>query len=196
QASNETQVIEEILKLDQLQIKGLGPAVANILYFLHPTLFPPFNTAIANGFNTRFHDKIKLGSWSAYLDMREKIIELNNEHRNQLFKDLGAIAGLLFEIGTGRIVIAENAEQIAEEGEKRTKTIRKRHEEVLEDLQEENEHSEMQYHLARLGRSLGYQVWIARNDHSREFGGQKLGEFSLRHLPSTVSRTKSSIRFL
>ncbi|QSO52881.1 hypothetical protein JZ785_02830 [Alicyclobacillus curvatus] len=45
QASNETQVIEAILKLDQQHIKGLGPAVANILYFLHPALFPPFNTA-------------------------------------------------------------------------------------------------------------------------------------------------------
>jgi type II restriction enzyme len=34
-------VIEEIRILDSLKIKGLGPAVANILYFLHPTLFPP-----------------------------------------------------------------------------------------------------------------------------------------------------------
>lgn len=181
-ASKEIQVLEEILKLDQLQIKGLGPAVANILYFLHPTLFPPFNTAIVNGFNALFHDKIKLGSWMTYLDMREKIMECNNEYRNALSKDLGAIAGLLFEIGTGRIVMATNAEQVTKQDEKRTKTLRKRHEEVLEDLNEENEHSEMQYHLARLGRSLGYQVWIARNDHSREIGGQKLGEFSLQRL--------------
>jgi type II restriction enzyme len=44
-ATKEIQVMEEIHKLDRLHIKGLGPAVANILYFLHPTTFPPFNTA-------------------------------------------------------------------------------------------------------------------------------------------------------
>ncbi|GAX91668.1 hypothetical protein [Effusibacillus lacus] len=114
QATTEKQIIEEILKLDRLQIKGLGPAVANILYFLHPTLFPPFNTAIVNGFNSLFNKKIKLGSWTAYLEMREGILEANEEFRSLLSKDLGAIAGLLFEIGTGRIVIAENAEKVIE----------------------------------------------------------------------------------
>ncbi len=32
---------KEVLKLAARNIKGLGPAVGNILYFLHPTLFPP-----------------------------------------------------------------------------------------------------------------------------------------------------------
>ncbi|GAC92415.1 hypothetical protein KN10_2851 [Anoxybacillus flavithermus NBRC 109594] len=73
QATTEKQLIEEIVKLDQLQIKGLGPAVANILYFLHPTVFPPFNTAIVKGFNLLFDQKIKLGSWQEYLKMREII---------------------------------------------------------------------------------------------------------------------------
>ena len=35
-----------------------------VLYFLHPTLMPPCNTAIVNGFIAWFGDKIKLGSWS------------------------------------------------------------------------------------------------------------------------------------
>jgi type II restriction enzyme len=35
--------------LDSRQIRGLGPAAANLLYFLHPTLMPPFNTAIVRG---------------------------------------------------------------------------------------------------------------------------------------------------
>lgn len=38
------QLICEIIKLDELRIKGLSPAVASILYFLHPTIIPPFNT--------------------------------------------------------------------------------------------------------------------------------------------------------
>ena len=69
-AKSEEQVVKEIVKLDELKIKGLGPAVASILYFLHPTWFPPFNTAILNGFNFLFKDKKKLGSWSEYLKIR------------------------------------------------------------------------------------------------------------------------------
>ena len=61
--ANEDRLEREILELDQKRIKGLGPAVANILYFLHPTLFPPFNTAIVRGFNQLFADKKPLGSW-------------------------------------------------------------------------------------------------------------------------------------
>lgn len=66
-AKTEDQIIKEILKLDALKIKGLGPAVASILYFLHPTIIPPFNTAIINGFNCLFKDRKKLGSWMEYL---------------------------------------------------------------------------------------------------------------------------------
>jgi hypothetical protein len=39
---------------------------------------------------------------------------------------------------------------------------------VKDDENEENTHSEMQYHLARLGNSLGYKVWIAPNDHVKQ----------------------------
>ena len=76
-AKNADQIVAEILKLDARQIKGLGPAVASILYFLHPTLMPPFNTAIINGFNAAFGDKKKLGSWSEYLKIREILTETN-----------------------------------------------------------------------------------------------------------------------
>ena len=31
-------VVEAIHRIDALGIKGLGPAVANLLYFIHPTL--------------------------------------------------------------------------------------------------------------------------------------------------------------
>ncbi|MCO7125327.1 hypothetical protein NIE88_06050 [Sporolactobacillus shoreicorticis] len=183
-AKNEKQIFDEIVKLDQLKIKGLGPAVANIIYFLHPTLFPPFNTAIVRGFNTLFHKRLKLGSWTAYLEMREEILATNQQ--SGLSKDLGAFAGLLFEIGTGRLVLPENSDGIlVAENEKRLKALKKRHGQVLDDQIEENAHSEMQYHLARLGWSLGYHVWIAQNDHKREYNGKKLGEYSLPALPLT-----------
>ena len=59
-AKTEGQIIRQIITLDNLKIKGLGPAVASILYFLHPTIIPPFNTAIINGFNFLFKDKKNL----------------------------------------------------------------------------------------------------------------------------------------
>ncbi|TMP13684.1 hypothetical protein CWC06_20815, partial [Pseudoalteromonas ruthenica] len=99
-AKSEEQIIKEIIRLDSLKIKGIGPAVASILYFLHPTILPPFNTAIINGFNFLYKDKKKLGRWSEYLKLREVMIDTNNQHRSELSSDLGAIAGLLFEIGT------------------------------------------------------------------------------------------------
>lgn len=68
--TKEEQLIKEIIKLSSHNIKGLGLAVANILYFLHPTIIPPFNTAIVNGFNYLFNEKKKLGSWDNYLKMR------------------------------------------------------------------------------------------------------------------------------
>jgi len=80
-ANSADKLIKEIIKLDSYKIKGLGPAVANILYFLHPTLIPPFNTAMVNGFNAIFSDKKKLGSWTDYLQMREVIIRTNEDGR-------------------------------------------------------------------------------------------------------------------
>ncbi|MBJ6363685.1 hypothetical protein ACFOQM_20880 [Paenibacillus sp. GCM10012307] len=202
EASNEAQIVNEIRLLDSLKIKGLGPAVANILYFLQPTLFPPFNTAIVNGFNLLFQQKIKLGSWEAYLQMRDIIIQENNRQKNALSKDLGAFAGLLFEIGNNRLIIEQNADQYIESLlEKQTKANAKRHKEVAADEHEEHTHSEMQYYLAKLGQSLGYKVWVARNDHKRQWNGVRIGEFSMKelqlpHLPPAVYDTVSLIDIL
>lgn len=184
QATNDRQIIEEILKLDSLRIKGLGPAAANILYFLHPTLFPPFNTAIVNGYNQLLGQKMKLGSWAVYLEMREEMMRINENHRSLLSKDLGAISGLLFEIGSSRLLVSGNAEAYLHDMDmKRKKSYQKRHQEVMHDQVEENEHTEMQYHLSKLGKALGYQVWVAQNDHKRQWGHQSLGQFSIPSLP-------------
>src|SRR3972149_280411 len=101
-ASNEGQIISEIIRLSEKNIKGLGPAAANILYFMHPTLIPPFNTAIVNGYTAITGTKVKLGRWNEYLAMRQGILALNAECRDLLSNDLGAIAGLLFDVGSGR----------------------------------------------------------------------------------------------
>ncbi len=83
-ATKEDLLLREIIQLDSRAIKGLGPAVASILYFLHPTIMPPFNTAIVNGFNTLFGEKVKLGSWPEYLKMRETILAKNSEWKSEI----------------------------------------------------------------------------------------------------------------
>ena len=138
--STADRIIREILILDDRHIKGLGPAVANILYFLHPTLMPPFNTAMLNGFNIVFGNNKKLGSWPAYLEMREILLRANEELHPALSKDLGAISGLLFEVGVGKLALAGNFETALElDQAKLEKALKKRHAEVQQELAEENE---------------------------------------------------------
>ena len=98
----EEQLLAAVRALDEKHIKGLGPAAANLLYFLHPTFIPPFNTAIVKGYNALTGAKVKLGSFSEYLAMRQGVLRINADHRGLLSNDLGAIAGLLFDIGTSR----------------------------------------------------------------------------------------------
>lgn len=143
-AKTQEQVLKEIVKIDGLKIKGLGPAVASILYFLHPTWFPPFNTAILNGFNYLFKDKKQLGSWTEYLKVREILIETNIKHKAELSNDLGAIAGLCFEIGAQKMLIGNDEYLSEDERTKFEKNILKRQKEIQDEKLEENLHNEMQ----------------------------------------------------
>jgi type II restriction enzyme len=184
-ATREEQVLAEISRLAAAKIKGLGPAVANIVYFLHPTIVPPFNTAMVNGFNALFNDKKKLGSWESYLAMREVIVQTNNEARDQLSKDLGAFAGLLFEIGMGRLVVDGNADAVIQaEKSKAEKVAKARHTDVLAEEQAESEHTQIQYLLIKIGRALHYDVFVARNDRHRSCDGQSFSLLTIPALPA------------
>lgn len=183
-ANKEDQIVREIIKLSQQNIKGLGPAVANILYFIHPTIIPPFNTAMLNGFNMLFKENKKLGSWNSYLEMRETIFRVNNQFLSLLSKDLGAISGLLFDIGVGRIVVDENAQLVMEKERKKIEaTQKKRHQEVQAEIKEEKTHTEIQYFLIKIGKSLGYDVIVASNDRAKSCGEQKFSFMCLPQLP-------------
>ncbi|OYU55390.1 MAG: hypothetical protein CFE25_10655 [Chitinophagaceae bacterium BSSC1] len=182
-AKTEEQIIRQIIVLDNKKIKGLGPAVASILYFLHPTIIPPFNTAIINGFNFLFKDKKKLGSWSEYLKLREVLIDSNNQHRGDLSSDLGAIAGLLFEIGTQKLVLGTDEYLSQIERKKIEKLIEKRRETVEQEKAEDNLHTEMQFHLLKIGNALGYDVIAASNDRSKSHGGNSFSFISLPQFP-------------
>ncbi|MBI4286624.1 MAG: hypothetical protein HY670_12115, partial [Chloroflexi bacterium] len=197
--SREEQIIREIIKLSDRNIKGLGPAVANILYFIHPTIIPPFNTAIVNGFNLFFRDKKRLGSWSSYLEMRDTILQVNEQFKSLLSKDLGAISGLLFDIGVGKIVVDENTQLVIEkEREKREKLLRTRHEQVRVEIEEENLHTKIQYLLLKIGKSLGYDVIAASNDRGRSYGNEKFSFISLQRFPniSVAESVKRTIELI
>lgn len=182
--TKEETLIKEIIKLDQLKIKGLGPAVASILYFLHPTIFPPFNTAIIKGYNELFNDNKKLGSWSEYLKLREVIIETNETYKNLLSNDLGAITGLLFEIGAKKMIVDDATFITQEDKTKFELQVEKRRKEVENEQLEIDLHTEMQYHLLKVGQSLGYDVISASNDRSKSHNGNNFSFISLADFPN------------
>lgn len=184
-ANKEEQIIKEIMKLSQQNIKGLGPAVANILYFIHPTTIPPFNTAMLNGFNILFKENKKLGSWESYLEMRDTILQVNDQLRNLLSKDLGAISGLLFDVGVGKIVVDENIQLVIEKERKKGETTRrKRHQEVQAEIEAERMHTKIQYLLTKIGKSLNYDVIVAANDRAKSYNDEKFSFTCLPHLPA------------
>jgi type II restriction enzyme len=191
-------LVTAIRQLDERKIKGLGPAAANLLYFLHPTLMPPFNTAIVKGYNALTGANVKLGKWEEYLAMREGILRLNAEHRDLLSNDLGAVGGLLFDIGSGRYAPPPRDEDAAaraawEEDLARVRTEAASARKAREAAQAEDlTHTQVQGWLRDLGRALGYDVWVAANDKSRPCGAGQLGDGCLAELPQAVATAPGS----
>ena len=82
-------VIEAIRRIDAIGIKGLGPAVANLLYFIHPTLVVPFNTAIVKGYNALTGSSVKLEKDKV---ARQLVPAIQRAHR--LFRQAGPLGAL------------------------------------------------------------------------------------------------------
>jgi len=190
--NTEEHVIEAIQKLDRATIKGLGPAAANLLYFLHPTIAPPFNTAIVRGYNALTGADVKLGRWEQYLAMRRGVLALNSQYRNLLSNDLGAAAAFLFEVGTGRYPLPERQEdgsldrwrsdldQVRAESAASSKAVAAARE-------ADHTHTEIQGWLRDLGLALGFQVWIASNDGARSYKDGRLANGCLDRLPAALA---------
>ena len=49
---------------------------------------------------------------------------------------------------------------------------------------EDANHTQIQWLLAKIGKRLGCSVWIAANDHSKTHNGERLGDLSLKELPT------------
>lgn len=197
-------IIAHIRRIDALRIKGLGPAVANLLYFLHPTLVPPFNTAIVRGYNALTGANVKLGSWDHFLAMRLGVLDLNEQFRDLLSNDLGAIGGLLFDIGCGRYPAPPlDSEDAAlgswsarlEEARRQASELSKT---ALAQEADDHSHAQVQAWLRDLGLALDFDVWIAANDRGRLLDGAALGTGCLSSLPTAIATSPGadSIRLI
>jgi len=190
-SSNED-LIEAVRTLDGHRIKGLGPACANLLYFLHPTLVPPFNTAIVRGYNAINGARVRLGRWDDYLAMRQGIQRINDDHRDLLSNDLGAVTALLFDIGRGRYAVPpRNGDDAARaEWERDLARVRDegRHARPRSPAAaDDRSHTEVQGWLRDLGRALGFDVYVAANDRGRTWAGGLLGDRCLTDLPAAIA---------
>lgn len=194
----EAQVLAAIRTLDQSRIKGLGPAAANLLYFLHPTVAPPFNTAIVKGFNALTGANVKLGRWDEYLAMRQGILALNAAHRALLSNDLGAVAGFLFDVGSGRYPLPERdataaLERWREDLERvRAEAAGAASKAALAASEADHTHTEIQGWLRDLGLALGFDVWVASNDGSRPYAGGRLSDGCLDRPPERLTANGSA----
>jgi type II restriction enzyme len=192
--TGEAQLLSAVEAFTERRVKGMGPAAANLLYFLHPTLMPPFNTAIVRGYNELTGSKVKLGSWQEYLTMRQGVLAVNGLLRDLLSNDLGAIAGLLFDIGSGRYpappLPGSRAE--ADDVSWRAELARAREEAkgdraVAAAERDDLTHTQVQGWLRDLGLALGFEVWIASNDRSRPYAGGRLADGCLPALPAALA---------
>jgi len=187
--STEAQVLQHIRDLDRRRIKGLGPAAANLLYFLHPTLAAPFNTAIVRGYNAISGANVKLGRWDEYLGMRLGMLRLNSDNQDLLSNDLGAIAGLLFDVGSGRYAApplhGTQALDAWSADLARVREIASAPDKIQSSLREtDRTHTEIQGWLRDIGFGLGYDVWVAANDRNRSYAGGRLADGCLNELPT------------
>jgi type II restriction enzyme len=193
--ADEHQLLAAIQVLESRRIKGVGPAAANLLYFLHPTLAPPFNTAIVRGYNSVTGARVRLGRWDEYLAMRRGILGMNERFRDLLSNDLGAISGFLFDVGSGRYGELPRPADTDALAAWKADLLVVREQAARADAAAtaardgERTHTEVQGWLRELGLRLGFGVWIASNDRSRAYGGGRLSDGCLDRLPRAVEAT-------
>lgn len=187
------QVVEAVRAFATLGVRGLGPAAANLLYFLHPTAMPPFNTAIVRGYNALTGARVRLGRWDDYLAMREGILTLNGELRDLLSNDLGAVAGLLFDLGSGRYAApplgpdaTAAARQAWQADLARVREESGSNRDAGAAVREDSTHTGMQGLLRDLGAALGFDVWVAANDRNRPYEAGRLADGCLGQLPTEL----------
>src|SRR3546814_10707167 len=105
--------------------------------------------------------------------MRSGGLDLNEQVRDLLANDLGAIGGLLFDIGSGRYPAPprDEGDQAAGSWAARLEQARTEAQSLHKALQKQGEsdraHSEIPAWLRDIGHALGHDVWIAAHEIGR-----------------------------
>jgi type II restriction enzyme len=127
--------------------------------------------------------------------MRRGVLELNTRHRELLSNDLGALAGLLFDVGAGRYNAPPREDDMgavavweADLARVREEAVRNRAQ-LDEGRRGDRTHTEVQGWLKDLGRALGFDVWVAANDHNRPYGAGRLCDGCVAALPVELERS-------
>jgi type II restriction enzyme len=144
---------------------------------------------MVKGYNALCGTRVKLGSWADYLAMRAGILQLNDANRALLSNDLGALAGLLFDIGSGRYQAPPRDDDEAARAAWEIDLARVRTDmtKIKKSADEDRTHTEIQGWLRDLGRALGFDIWIAANDRTRPLGAGLLGDRCLEVLPADLA---------
>jgi hypothetical protein len=143
------------------------------------------------------HRALRLGRWDEYLAMRAGVLRLNAEHQALVSNDLGAIAGFLFDVGSGRYPLPSRDGDEAAERAWRADLARVREESERErrsleaGREGDRTHTEVQGWLRDLGRALGFDVWVAANDRTRASGAGRLADGCLESLPAPLAAIDS-----
>jgi type II restriction enzyme len=187
--SSEAKIISAVRQFAALRIRGAGPAIANLLYFLRPTLLPPYNTAIVQGYNAITDANIRSGNWDDYLALRQGILNLNARYQALLSTDLGAIAGVLFDVGSRRYPVPQSGNDAQARDTNVIDLVRmpvERPSVIIDNSQDGRTHTGVQRLLLGLGRLLGFKIWVAQNDRNRMVDGGKLADGCLDELSGIV----------
>lgn len=110
-------------------------------------------------------------------------MDINRKFCNELSLDTGAVAGLLFEIGTQKLFLGKDEYLSEVERTRLERLIEKRHKDKKTETEDEHLHNEMQYHLLKIGYALGYDVIAASNDRSKSWNGNKFTFISIPDFP-------------
>ena len=131
--------------------------------------------------------------------MRKGVLALNERHRGLLSNDLGAIAALLFDVGSNRYALPAMT-SVASSAAWHADMQLVRQENVaavkarMRDAEADRTHTEVQAWLRDLGRALGFDVWVASNDRGRSHGAGKLGDGCLERLPDPIATRPAARR--
>lgn len=166
-------LVRAVRALDVQNIKGLGPACANLLYFLPPTIVPPSDTAIIKGYSLLTGSNVKLGCWPDYLAMRQCMRLLNAQHHTLLSNGMGAIAGWQGALAQVR---AQNMAWVKS---------------LAMAQESDHTHTGIQGWLRDLGKAVGYDGWVANINKSRLYLGAHLSKGCRAHLPDAIRASEA-----